>query len=413
MTAARRLASTRLATGWRAISRGIQAGDSGAAEAGILEALASVAGALAARLYYPAEVETLPVKTLPDKGAGGDFVAVADWCWALGDQEPRGLFLAAGMSGDGSAAEGLIVLERDELPFTHPSAWALLPLPHGGQVVAVVVLACPVVPQAPDAATREALVLAARQAGTQIAATRAQALLADAARFAAFHRSLTFATHDIKGISSQLSLLASNAERLGDNPDFRADMVLTLRAAAGRLDGLMDRLARGETAAPGGVADARAVDLGDIARAIAARLATRHQVSVIEREACAVRGDASAVTQVLTHLIENAVEASTPDAPVFVGINADGAMARLEVIDSGHGMSPQFLRERLFRPFDTSKQGGFGIGAYEAREMVRAMGGRLLVESREGVGTRFVIRLPLAVAAGRLPLAADSGPVAL
>ena len=71
-------------------------------------------------------------------------------------------------------------------------------------------------------------------------------------------------------------------------------------------------------------------------------------------------------------------------------------MVRVEVIDSGRGMSPEFLSTRLFRPFDTSKPGGFGIGAYEAREMVRAMGGRLDVESREGVGTRFVIRLPRA-----------------
>ena len=399
MNAAGRLASTRLATGWRAISRGIQAEDSGSAEAGILEALASVAGALAARLYYPVEVDNGP-----GKAALGDFVAVADWCWGLGDDEPRGLFLAAGMAGEGRAAEGLIVLERNELPLRHPSAWALLPLPHDGQVVAVLLLACPVVPQAPDAATREALVLAARQAGSHIAATRAQALVEDAARFGAFHRSLAFATHDLKGISSQLSLLASNAERLGDNPDFRSDMVLTLRAAAGRLDALMEQLARGETGVRGGVADPHGVDVGDIARAIAATLATRHQVSVIEREACAVRGGAAAVAQVLTHLIENAVEASKPDAPVFVGINADGAMARLEVIDSGHGMSPQFLRERLFRPFDSAKQGGFGIGAYEAREMVRAMGGRLDVESREGVGTRFVIRLPLAAASGRVAL---------
>lgn len=58
-------------------------------------------------------------------------------------------------------------------------------------------------------------------------------------------------------------------------------------------------------------------------------------------------------------------------------------------------MSPEFVRTRLFKPFDSTKSGGFGIGAYEARELVRAMGGGLEVESRERLGTRFVIRVPL------------------
>jgi signal transduction histidine kinase len=60
-------------------------------------------------------------------------------------------------------------------------------------------------------------------------------------------------------------------------------------------------------------------------------------------------------------------------------------------------MSPEFIRTRLFKPFHSSKPGGFGIGAYEAREMIRAMGGRLDVESREGLGTRFLASLPLAL----------------
>jgi signal transduction histidine kinase len=61
-------------------------------------------------------------------------------------------------------------------------------------------------------------------------------------------------------------------------------------------------------------------------------------------------------------------------------------------------MSPEFIRSRLFKPFHSSKPGGFGIGAFEARELVRAMNGRLDVESREGIGTRFVLRLPFATA---------------
>jgi signal transduction histidine kinase len=98
---------------------------------------------------------------------------------------------------------------------------------------------------------------------------------------------------------------------------------------------------------------------------------------------------------VLLHLVQNAVDASEPTSPVFVSISRDGASCRIEIVDAGTGMAPDFLRNRLFRPFDSTKPAGFGIGAYEAREMVRAMQGRLDVESREGLGTRFIIRLPL------------------
>ena len=396
--ASNRLAPARLANAWRAVSRGLQPADDSPqfAASAMLEALAGVAGALAARLYYPVD---------DGLGEAGEFTAVAEWCWALSGDGGEGRMLSLALD---PAAEGLLLLtdRARDLPLSHPPAWALLPLPHGGRIAGVLLLACPALPQTPDYTTpdyttREALLLAARQAGCAIAAMRAWEALEDAARMSAFHRALAFATHDIKGISSQLSLLATNAERLGDNPDFRADMLITLRAAAGRLDALMAQLSRGAgQGEPDGLPVAPSMagmaDIGDIARGIAASLAPRHTVSVIEREACAVIGDAAAVAQLLTHLVNNAVEASKPDAPVFVGINADGAMVRVEVIDSGRGMSPEFLSTRLFRPFDTSKPGGFGIGAYEAREMVRAMGGRLDVESREGVGTRFVIRLPRA-----------------
>ena len=195
-----------------------------------------------------------------------------------------------------------------------------------------------------------------------------------------------------KLVNNQIFLSASVAVQEG----------FVLAAKAG-LDALLDRLAQGAGGAERSCA-AVGTDIGSVARAIAGRFASRHQVSVIEREPCAVLGDCAALEQVLTHLVTNAVEASAFDAPVFIGINAEGSMARVEIIDSGQGMSPQFLTTQLFRPFATSKPGGFGIGAYEAREMVRAIGGRLDVESREGVGTRFVIRLPRAAAAGRVAL---------
>jgi signal transduction histidine kinase len=82
--------------------------------------------------------------------------------------------------------------------------------------------------------------------------------------------------------------------------------------------------------------------------------------------------------------------------PVLLDVTADGLQGTVEVVDSGKGMSPEFVRSGLFKPFVSSKYGGFGIGAFEARELVKAMGGRIAVESREGLGTRFSVVLPLA-----------------
>jgi signal transduction histidine kinase len=68
----------------------------------------------------------------------------------------------------------------------------------------------------------------------------------------------------------------------------------------------------------------------------------------------------------------------------------------ISIADCGEGMDAEFVRTRLFQPFASTKSGGFGIGAYEARSLVAAMGGRLTVESKQGEGSLFTIVLPAA-----------------
>ena len=121
---------------------------------------------------------------------------------------------------------------------------------------------------------------------------------------------------------------------------------------------------------------------------------------VAECQDCEVSANRDSLEQVLVHLVQNGIDASQGDVAVVVGVTTDGLHACIEIVDSGCGMSPDFVRNRLFKPFVSSKQGGFGIGAFEARELVRAMRGRLEVDSREGLGSRFIVRLPLAGAEG-------------
>jgi signal transduction histidine kinase len=96
----------------------------------------------------------------------------------------------------------------------------------------------------------------------------------------------------------------------------------------------------------------------------------------------------------VTHLVQNAIDASAPEAPVRLTLAQTATEVRIEVADSGHGMSTAFIRDELFKPFRSTKSGGFGIGAFEAREIARAHGGRLDVDSRPGEGSRFTVTLP-------------------
>ena len=175
-----------------------------------------------------------------------------------------------------------------------------------------------------------------------------------------------------------------------------ADMLITLRNSTDKLQALLDRL--GRYGAHGGEAP-EPIAVEQVLAKVAARYEGQHDVVLVERPSCSVFADREGLEQALVHLVQNAIEASEAGTGVFLDFSEEQGHAVIEVIDSGPGMSPEFIRTRLFKPFYSSKPGGFGIGAFEARELIRAMGGRLDVESREGLGTRFRVRLPLAGAA--------------
>ncbi len=100
--------------------------------------------------------------------------------------------------------------------------------------------------------------------------------------------------------------------------------------------------------------------------------------------------------QAIGHLLHNAIDASPANAPVIVRVDRDHEQIAIAIIDQGSGMDADFLRNRLFQPFASTKDGGFGVGAFEAKSLVAAMHGRLTVESRPGQGSRFLITLPVA-----------------
>ncbi len=274
-------------------------------------------------------------------------------------------------------------------------AWGMVPLLHYERLVGVVVLARAPTARRLDWEDFDLLRVVGRQLASYLAEQASQDALGEAQRFDEFNRRIAFVMHDIKNLASQLSLLARNAEKHADKPEFRADMILTLRNSTDKLQALLARL--GRYGAQGDNPRER-LALHSLIAKVVDQYRAQHNVRTLETEECEVRADSEALEQSLAHLVQNAIEASDENAPVYVNLRLEPGCAVIEVSDSGQGMSPEFIRTRLFKPFHSSKSGGFGIGAFEARELIRAMQGRLDVESREGLGTRFIIRLPLSEA---------------
>ena len=351
-----------------------------------------------------ADITDSPAGMLLTEGEDGRFELAARWQWPTADVPAQPLPDAAARL----FASRSYIADLDELRLgqheaevaavmpawmlAEPRAWAAVPLLHFEQLVGVVVLARPAHVRRLDWEDFDLLRVAGQQLASYLAEQTGQAALAEAGRFDDFNRRIAFVMHDIKNLASQLSLLSRNAELHAENPEFRADMLITLRNSTDKLNALIARLSRyGRTQLEALVP----VAADGIAKGVVAQFQGRHRVELIEAQPCLVAAQPDSLEQVLTHLIQNAIDASPADAPVFVRVATTSLHGEIEVHDSGSGMSPEFVRTRLFKPFDSSKPGGFGIGAYEARELVKAMGGRLDVESREGLGSRFTIRLPL------------------
>ena len=273
-----------------------------------------------------------------------------------------------------------------------PHAWAGIPLIHKERVVGLVVLAAPDYNRALDWEDYDLLRTAGRQAASTLAEAHGQQALVNAQRFEDFNRRFAFILHDIKNLVSQLSLVARNAERHADNPDFRADMIATLKSSVGKMNDLLLRIApKGEAR------DVRldAVELRPLLSAAIVAQRHRHEVQLFGDAGESVVADSAALSQAIGHLLHNAVDASPADMPVIVRVDRDHDQLVSAIIDHGRGMDADFVRNRLFQPFASTKDGGFGVGAFEAKSLISAMNGRLTVESSPGHGSRFVISLPL------------------
>lgn len=275
-------------------------------------------------------------------------------------------------------------------------AWLVVPLMHHEGLFGYIVLAKPRAPRTCNWEDNDLLKTAGRQAASHIAQLEAAEALTHARQFEAFNRLSAFLIHDMKNVVAQLSLVVSNAAKHRQNPAFVEDAFKTVEHAAGKMNRLLVQLRSGTVS---GGRSSR-VELNKLlADVVAARAGTQPgAVLKLEDTSLMVTAEKERLADVLGHVVQNAQDATQPQGKVEVRVQRRGDMAVIEVADTGCGMEADFIRNRLFRPFDSTKgRAGMGIGAYEAREFVREMGGQVEVESEPGVGTVFRIQLPLEI----------------
>jgi signal transduction histidine kinase len=207
--------------------------------------------------------------------------------------------------------------------------------------------------------------------------------------------------HDVKNMSFRIRLLLANLDEHWDDPEFRTTVRGLLASTVERLEEIAGRFVAHEDA----VLIKIALQINDLIKEIARRPTrrggrdgARPSLSLALGEAPRIWGDPYYVGDAIASLVENAFEAAAPSGKVLIRTYAGGGPRRpraiVEVIDNGAGMTAEFLRDKLFRPFETTKSGGVGLGLATAHQIVRFHRGSMRVLSQSGGGTLVRLSFP-------------------
>ena len=268
--------------------------------------------------------------------------------------------------------------------------WLIIPLAIGADLIGFVILGAARAKIEVNWEVRDLLKTASRQAAGYLAQIRASEALLEARKFDAFNRMSAFVVHDLKNLVAQLSLMIRNAERHRDNPEFQRDMLATVQHVVGRMNALMLQLRTGTTP----VEKPRQIELEPLVRRVcASKRAARFPIR-LDLTAVSGLGHEDRLEHVIGHLIQNALDATAEKGDVAVRLSMNGKFASIDVADTGVGMPVEFVRERLFKPFETTKSAGMGIGVYESAQYIRSVGGDIRVDSVLGAGTNVSVLLP-------------------
>lgn len=368
----------------------------GSLQARVIDGLCEIVDSQGGRLYLKdadnrfalAEARNFRSEFFEDERSDSKFLRfLEETRWILDLNEVR----AGDMRYDGLQAPAWVEKESQ--------AWLIIPL-FRDTLVGYIVTRQPRAARRLDWEDHDLLKTIGMQAASYLAEQKSQAALSEAEQFDAFNRRFAFIMHDLKNLVSQLSLLSRNVERHGADPEFQKDMAETLESSVSKINVLLARLHQ----SPDKVQHLKYIDIQPIVASVMKQKKSAYDAleADVDDQALMATVDPEKLEQVLIHLVQNAIDASAKGKPITLRAQNEDGGIRIEIRDEGTGMPADFVQKQLFKPFASTKEAGFGIGAYEARELTAQMGGRLSVVSEVGSGTCFTLRF-----AGNAPSSGD------
>lgn len=240
---------------------------------------------------------------------------------------------------------------------------------------------------------RDLLFAVSKQLGNFVSLHEANDKIAESKQFDAFNRMSAFLVHDLKNVQAQLALINTNAQKHRNNPEFVDDVFETVESATERLDKMLSQL-RNKQAAQ---SKQKQVHLAELITGVVTQANVRTpKVEFTLISDCSTVIEHETLSVVLGHLVQNAQEATSNGEAITITLEQQLNKAVISIKDNGSGMSESFIKNRLFKAFDTTKgNAGMGIGVFEAKQFIESVAGSIKVDSIEGHGTTFIIEIPL------------------
>jgi putative PEP-CTERM system histidine kinase len=273
-----------------------------------------------------------------------------------------------------------------------PRAWLVVPLIVHDQLLGFMVLARSPAQTNFNWEDSDLVKTAGRQVAVHLAQLEASKALAEARQFEVCSRLTSYVMHDLKNLIAQLSLVVTNASKHKGNPRFMEDAIITVDNSVQKMNRLLEHL-RSDSMQ---VQETAQIEVCAMLGEVVQTMSSNRPVPHLDCQAVGIHilANRDRCMAIIGHLIRNAQDATPDDGRVIVRLFKRADRAIIEVQDTGTGMDEQFIKQRLFRPFDSTKA-GMGIGVYEARDYIHKMGGDLEVLSRVGEGSTFRIRVPI------------------
>ncbi|MCX4025003.1 PEP-CTERM system histidine kinase PrsK [Endozoicomonas sp. SM1973] len=272
--------------------------------------------------------------------------------------------------------------------------WLIVPLINHDDLFGFIVLAKPRAKRTINWEEHDLLKMIGYQLTNYLALIDASEELANARQFEAYNRLSAFVVHDLKNVVAQLSLIVTNASKHKHNPEFIDDALETLTNAVAKMNRMLEQLRKGKIPTK----NKSIVDLNTIIAEVARQQSgyTPQVMLVNSDQTISLNIDRAKLVSVLGHLVQNAQDATEDSGWVKLTAGQDTDNAIISITDNGVGMDAEFIKTRLFKPFDTTKgNAGMGIGVFDAKEFIESQDGIISVNSEPGKGTEFMIRLPL------------------